>query len=128
MVYSPSQGVLNQVGSLKKEAPRQGSSTSSKPAEQVPQDNQDNTAPASPPDTGRKLVRNAQVELGKCPSFEETVQKITAIRGRARVEVISRRSNSQKQANGKASRWSGRGEGVPGAAVERISVKTARSR
>ncbi len=57
------------------------------PAEQAPR-----------PITNRKLVRNAQVEL-EIISFDETVQKITALATEMRGYVAT--SSSQKQANGK---------------------------
>jgi hypothetical protein len=54
-------------------------------------------APA-PVSDQRKLIRNAQVQL-EIASFEETVQKITAVAGEERGYVAT--SSSEKQANGK---------------------------
>lgn len=53
--------------------------------------------PQTPID-GRKLIRNAQVDL-EVLSFDDSVQKITALAAEARGYIAT--SNSQKQANGK---------------------------
>ncbi len=55
-------------------------------------------AQQAPVEANRKLVRNAQVEL-EIVSFDDTVQKITALATEMRGYVAT--SSSQKQANGK---------------------------
>ncbi|MGI8437088.1 MAG: DUF4349 domain-containing protein [Chthoniobacterales bacterium] len=65
---------------------------------QEPEEPSGQPVPASPVDTNRKLVRNAQVEL-EVIKFEDAVAKITAFAADARGYVAT--SSSEKQANGK---------------------------